>query len=141
MIKVVISLFAICLFSNVAFSQVCPSNNFFEAEGWDTHTGQDFAAVSKNVLAYFERSKEYLVDDLDVTYYSEEHDALVNFKSVDDLRSPDRIMFGDLVTVKTQTGELLEIRWYADDVKHIIYDKKLQNCAQDLIPDADNTLF
>ena len=142
MIKILISLFAISLFANVAFSQVCTTNNFFEAEGWDTHTGQDFAAVSNNVLAYYELNKKDFVDDITESYYSEALDALVDFQSYDDLRTPDREMFGDIVVLKKQeTGELLEVRWYADQTKHIIYNHALQECAQDLIPDADNTLF
>ena len=142
MLKILTSLFAFLLFSNVALSAVCTTDNFFTEEGWDTHSNQDFAAISKNVLAYYELNKKDFVDDVTESYYSEELDQLVDFQSYDDLRTPDREMFGDIVVLKKQaTGELLEIRWYADQTKHIIYNHALQECAQDLIPDAINTLF
>lgn len=142
MIKVLISLFALSLFSSVAYAQLCTTNNFFEDEGWDTHAGQDFDAVSKNVLAYYELNKKDFVDDVTEVYYSEALETLIDFQSFDDLRTPDREMFGDIVVLKKQeTGELLEVRWYADETKHIIYNHALQECAQDLIPVADNTLF
>lgn len=142
MYKIIISLFFALSISRVAFSEVCISNNFFEGEGWNTHENEDFSAVSKKVLAQYENNKKYFVADLETLFYSEELETEVNFKSLDDLRTPDREMYGDLIVLTLpSTGELLEVRWYADETKHIIYNHKLQRCAADLIPLADNTLF
>lgn len=142
MLKVLVTMFAIILFSNSAFSRVCTANNFFEEDGWDTHTQHNFAAVSKNVMDYYEKNKQNFVADLDLTFYSEELGASVGFKSFDDVRTSRDEMFGDLVLITAPNSEeLMEIRWYVDNVKHIIYNHSIEECASELIPEVDNTLF
>lgn len=142
MLKVFVVLVSVFLFSNIASARLCIANNFFEEDGWDTHTRQDFAAVSKNVMAYYEQNKQNFVSDLELEFYSEEHEAMVGLKSFDDLRTSNDEMLGDLVLITApKTGELMEVRWYADKIKHIIYNHSLQECASELIPDVENAIF
>lgn len=142
MLKNVITLCSILLFSNTVFSQECPLNSHFELEKWNTHANEHFATIAKDILNQYEQNKEHYVPDIEALFFSEELQTVVLIKSYDDIRTPQDKMFGDLVIMTLPvTDELAEIRWYDGKTKHIIYDKQIRNCATEVIPNAVNSLF
>jgi hypothetical protein len=136
-------IFSLLLITNIAYSKVCRTDNFFEAAMWDIQIGQDFFEVSAGVMDYFEQNKAFFVPGITKTIFSKEHNAIVTFKSFDDLRTDKLDMVSDLViATEPKTGELMEVRWYDENLtKNIIYNDKLENCSMALLPTAENTLF
>lgn len=134
---------SLLLITNIAYSKVCTTDNFFEAADWDMHIDQDFREVSTSVLNNYEENKQYFVAGIEFDFFSSELNATMHFKTFDDLRTPKEEMNGDLALVTNpRTGELMEMRWYdTEGYKNIIYDEKLERCSSAIFPISENSLF
>jgi len=118
----------------------CPSHDALRTRGFVVHSTSDFSRLTRQVFADYESEMEHFVPDMESRLYSGELKVPVLVKSVDDLRTPQSEMYGDLFVIQNlDTGELYELRWYSKGVKHVVY--RTLKCATNYVPYAENALF
>lgn len=121
---------------------ICSTTIALTSRGWVIHSSSDFMPISQQVLAkYLERKTDY-VYDTGGFIYSFEVARIIKFESYDRLATPHDEMYGDIVLITVpESGELIELRWYDGQTKHVVFDDEYQCCVTNLIPLVENSLF
>ena len=125
-----------------AAGKKCPSDPALLQAGWVIHPTGDFRTIAGKVEKWFTSEPKNFVDDLSGTIYSSVASKLVTITSFDYLPTPQGEMFGDVAFFTDfRSGELIEVRWYDQGKRHVVYDKSQTPCATNSIPMAENALF
>lgn len=130
----------LCLFSVQSFAQ-CKSDQELASLDWIVHDPEDFARISADVLGQWKAQASDFVFDTEARWMEDALEIPAYARSYDRLSTPQPEMYGDLFVIEhLNTGVPYEVRWY-DGKKHVVYDRKVAQCAKDFIPFAVNALF
>ncbi len=126
------------LCASQAFAQnVCRDQALVE-NGWVEHSS-GLSQIANRLKTEIEKSN--WVPDLESTMLSPSLRKHLKFSSFDNLDTPQSEMFGDVAFyADLKTGEVLEVRWYADGKKHFAHSRSI-DCSVDGVPFAVNALF
>lgn len=119
----------------------CSTDASLKARGFKVHT-RNFQKYQNLVESWFLQNEERFVDDLSGTIYSSVASQMIVIKSFDLLDTPQPVMFGDVVFMRSFLGDkAIEVRWFENGQKNVAYDRTFQECATNTIPIAINSLF
>ncbi len=111
-------------------------------QGWEVHESRNFASVSQRVLADCAEEKDQYVYDTGGFLFSRAAGRIVRYDVYDRLTTPHREMYGDIVFLTDpENGELLELRWFDGEKRHLIFNGERQKRVTGLVPIVINSLF
>jgi nucleoside diphosphate kinase len=132
-------LVSIFTFSNTAFA--C-ADSVLENKGFEIHNSEMFEEKTKEIINWYENNMDTFSTDLNGKVWSTELNGFVHIKTFDNSMTPQSEMFGDIMFVtELFSGELVEMRWYKNSKKNIIYNSSIQSCATNVVPYAVNALL
>jgi hypothetical protein len=139
----------LCALAAILFSHqangagaACATDASYIASGWVISHPSDWTALTKALLARYQRERAEFVFDTEGRFRDSTSGRIYLARSFDRLSTPRPEMYGDfLVIMELNKGKIAEIRWYEKGKKHLAYDPDYQRCASSLFPWAGNALF
>jgi hypothetical protein len=112
------------------------------ARGWMVHEPKDFVPITQKVGFLSAEGKADYVYDTGGFFYSSVAGRIVKYEAFDKLATPQNKMYGDIVFITDpESGDLLELRWFDGDMKHVVFNNKLLRGVTELIPPVTNSLY
>ena len=110
--------------------------------GWVVHESKDFVPVTRQAMTRYIAGKADYVYDTGGFFFSPAAGRIVKYEAYDRLATPRNTMYGDIVFITdSESGELLELRWFDGHMKHVVFNDTLQHGVTDLIPPVINSLY
>lgn len=146
----------------------CETDAALESAGFRIHPSAEFEHVARGVLERFlDRGDDFVYDTWGPirSRYGDDEDASLKLFSYDDITTPESDQYGDIVLVfafdpeghdrpvampwtrvsarkpEPLVNRLVEVRWWEDSQRRVIYDATRVRCATHSIPMALNALF
>lgn len=165
-----LSLSLVCLLSTpLALSDtLCPSDQALRNAQFKIHPSETFDQLADTIVNDFLNAGDsYIYDTAGPirSVYSDNKEASLVLFSYDDITTPRDTQFGDIVLVlehdpqgqskmgdlrkvssytpntDASQGRLVEVRWWDQGVRQVVYNKRQINCATHSLPMAENALF
>ena len=141
--KIIMSLVVFTLLSSSAFARrtYCPDETM-QRIGFTVYPTQDFSKYEKKVMRWLERSSKDFEMEMSSKIWSHVSKSWIEVFSYDNIKSPSMEMLGDVFIIRDlDTQEIVEVRWYENSTKKLVYNQDYQRCSTDLIPIVENALF
>ena len=98
--------------------------------------------VTQQVKTRYVAGKADYVYDTGGYIFSPAAGRIVKYEAYDRLSTPRNTMYGDIVFITdSESGDLLELRWFDGQKKHVVFNDKLQRGVTELIPPVKNSLY
>lgn len=137
-------------FTHSAFaSNNCSMSHSYKSKGWRVHDSSEFLKIEKNVLQRLKEGleKKSIVYDLSGLIITNQtpsgEPAVLSATMYDDLMTATDQMYGDiaLLEIQNQPGVIVEIRWYEDGLKQIVFNSRFLTCISEAPPFAENSVL
>jgi len=146
----------------------CRSDRALRAARFEIHPSHAFERLAASVIRDFaDASGDHVFDTAGPirSLYGSSEDEILKLFSYDDVTTPQARRYGDVVFVflldhkdrreaepmqwasgyEPMTGglidRLIEVRWWQDGTRHLVYNDAWVRCASHSLPMADNALF
>lgn len=147
--KLLILLVLLPLSSFASTNQECVNTDNYRTSGWVVHKSTNFKKIHKALQKKIQLGLEQgtLVDDLQGVIRTSQtvngSSIYMDVRTYDSLETPKEEMFGDIATLKNffVPTQILELRWYENQKKHIVFNANYLNCVSTIVPMADNSVF
>lgn len=146
----------------------CPSDRALHDARFAVHPSTNFDQLARDVISRFVAARDDFVYDaagpIRSRYGLHTTETLILF-SYDDVTTPQATQYGDVVFVlahdaneHSTSGDLrkvsgsapasasldkrlVEVRWWADGIRQVVYDDDRVSCATHSVPMAENALY
>ena len=134
--------------SSLSFaSNKCYLQDQYEAMGWIVHPATEFTKFEHQVderLKAGLQNQSILVDiSGPIVTKNTVNQQETEFMAYmfDDLATNKDEMFGDIAVVEDEQNQRVELRWYQDGFRQIVFNPLVLTCITEPAPVADNSVF
>ena len=141
--KVLVSIFTLVqvLTAGSALA-ACRSTSSLEKGNWKIHSSSRFQELSSEVVEKFQANQQQYQRNMQTRLYSRNARRPILVSSFDNHLTPKDQMFGDVLFIEDlNTGDLIEIRWFADGRRQLVFNSEAQPCPANWIPWTANSLY
>lgn len=149
--RIILSLTLPFLFMTNAHADTpaCTWINEYQQMGWQVHSPSEFNQIEQQLNFRLQNglADGSIINDisgpvLTKNTVNQQEMELAGFM-FDDLRTSRDEMFGDIAVIEDPNNNFqrVELRWYENSVRHIVFNSQVLTCFTELPPPVDNSVF